>query len=214
MRALPSPPVQTSRNPIPNDRYNLNIITTITTFWSACLLLPVWPPIPSAVSSSFCLSSTFSNETINQSRTAWKLFTETELHRSKELFSPVSKLSAHLTSASHNTEPEAMQWLPDKLKFTDDEAKAMLHDICAGASNTHPREKSPCLCSSPTTFTTLKEAPCQPEKSLTYQKQLYNICDRPNIGQMWLCRKYELYCIEAISIELCHRSWTLEALNQ
>ena len=76
MRALPSPPVQTSRNPIPNDRYHLTIITTITTFWSACLLLPVWPPIPSAVSSSFCLSSTFSNKTINQSRTAWKLFTE------------------------------------------------------------------------------------------------------------------------------------------
>ena len=85
------------------------------------------------------------------------------LHRSKELFSPVSKLSAHLTSASHNTEPEILKLL----KSTDDEIKAMLHDICAGASNTHPREKSPCLCSSPTAFTTLKEAPCQPEKSLT-----------------------------------------------
>ena len=174
MRALPSPPVQTSRNPIPNDRYHLTIITTITTFWSACLLLPVWPPIPSAVSSSFCLSSTFSNKTINQSRTAWKLFTETELHRSKEHGRNCQNCSnSHLSQNSQPTWPlpvtilNLRQWLPYKLKFTDDEAKAMLHDICAGASNTHPREKSPCLCSSPTAFTTLKEAPCQPEKSLT-----------------------------------------------
>ena len=96
------------------------------------------------------------------------------LHRSKERGRNCQNCSnSHLSQNSQPTWPlpvtilNLRQWLPYKLKFPDDEAKAMLHDICAGASNTHPREKSPCLCSSPTAFTTLKEAPCQPEKSLT-----------------------------------------------
>ena len=129
------------------------------------------------------------------------------LHRSKELFSPVSKLSAHLTSASHNTEPEAMITLKTKILWWWNNCYAPWH-LC-WCQQHPPQREVPLPLLQPNRLHHIEGGALPAWEEFNVRNSYTIFVIDQNIGQMWLCRKYELCCIEVQK-----QSWTLEALNQ